>query len=193
MTSHQQLIARLETWAADHGIHVSEREMTIDKAGEFDGLQIVLNRDYGVEERAYYLAHSLGSILGWCLDRDRVQQMFDELEAVKEPQNQESARLESAIDAYRRFETMTSEFAVQLLVELGFRELVPGYSNFFRADIEAMTVFHRTGVAPVWREFFRRWNDGVRRGERNVMLFAPRPIPSFQPIRIETQEVLQQQ
>ena len=56
-----------------------------------------------------------------------------------------------------------------------------------------MTEFHTSGNAPVWREFFNRWNKEVRIGERNVAPFRDREAPNFHAVSIEKQEILQQQ
>jgi hypothetical protein len=62
-----------------------------------------------------------------------------------------------------------------------------------RADLEALTAFHRTGQAPVWREFFARRTEEVAAGRREVPTFRPKPIPPFTPLEIECQEILQKQ
>ena len=55
-----------------------------------------------------------------------------------------------------------------------------------------MLIFHRTGEAPVWKDFFARWNEDVRSGARTVPPFPPRPIPPFQPAKIPKQEIVQE-
>ena len=56
-----------------------------------------------------------------------------------------------------------------------------------------LTVFHRTGQAPVWRDFFAQWNNDVAAGHREVVSFNPKEIPPFKPRTIEKQEILQKQ
>jgi len=46
-----------------------------------------------------------------------------------------------------------------------------------RADLEAMTEFHRTGRAPVWHDFFSRWTADVAAGRRYLEPFQVQPIP----------------
>jgi hypothetical protein len=55
-----------------------------------------------------------------------------------------------------------------------------------------MTVFHRTGKAPAWPEFYADWKRRVAAGEIRIDPFTPKPFSSFQPRRIEHQEVLQE-
>jgi hypothetical protein len=80
-----------------------------------------------------------------------------------------------------------------MLAEISHSDVIPSYTNFMRADLEALTEFHHTGKAPVWREFFARWNAEVARGDRRVPPFEPKPVPPFQPVRTERQEILQEQ
>jgi hypothetical protein len=82
---------------------------------------------------------------------------------------------------------------VSILRELGAESDIAAYTNFMRADLEAMTQFHETGQPPVWREFFAHWNAQLATGERSVPPFEARPVGSFQAVRIEKQAILQQQ
>jgi hypothetical protein len=100
---------------------------------------------------------------------------------------------EAKASALRAFEIASSEFAVSLLTDCGYPNVLDSYTNFMRADLEAMTEFHWTGKAPVWRRFFAKWNDQVAAGERRIEAFKPKVIPTFRPADIETQEILQQQ
>ena len=180
-------------WAGGRGVAVGERRLRADKAGSFDGLSATMNSAYGAEERTYYLAHALGSVVRWSLSRDAVQALFDELRAAKKERDADPARLERAVDAYRAFEIESSQFAVWLLAELGHAGVIPSYTNFMRADLEALSELHRRGRAPVWRDFFARWNADVAAGRRRADPFPPKPVPPFEPLRIEEQEILQRQ
>src|SRR5262249_54331367 len=104
-----------------------------------------------------------------------------------------STRLEKAITAYRKFEIDSSSHSVWLLSELGHGDLIPLYTNFMHADLEALTEFHRTGKARVWREFFADWNRDIANGHRVVSSFEACPIPDFEAKRTESQEILQEQ
>ncbi len=181
------------TWADLHGIHVTEQKLPAGKAGEFDGVTATMNNAYSAEERVYYLTHALGSMVRWALSQETVQALFDELRAAKKQKVSDIGRLERAIAAYRAFEIESSEFAVWLLLQLGHSSVVPSYTNFLRADLEALTEFHRHGKAPVWWHFFSRWNEEVSQGRRQVEPFIPKPIPPFTPVKTEKQEILQKQ
>jgi hypothetical protein len=183
----------LRDWCEAHDIRVRMQRFQVGKAGEFDGLSIVMNPAFESEELVYYLAHGIGSIVRRSLTPDAIQRLFNELRDAKKQKETEPTRLEEAIARYRDFETESSEFAVWLLAECGHSDVIGSYTNFMRADLEAMTEFHRTGRAPVWRDFFRRWNEGVAEGRRKIAPFCPKAIPPFRPVRAEKQEILQRQ
>jgi hypothetical protein len=183
----------LQAWARTRGIQVSNARLRAGKGGEFDGKTIVMNSDYGEEERVYYLVHALGSIAIWSSGNRKVQDMFDELREAKKEKASAPERLERAIERYRVFETQSSEHAVWLLGNVGCLPAIPSYTNFMRADLECMTEFHRTGTAPVWQEFLADWNKEVRSGRIKPAPFVAKPIPDFDAVQIEKQEILQQQ
>ena len=192
-TAFPRVYHAIGNWARLQNVEVRDEELPKGKAGEFNGVTVTMNRTYDLEERAYYLIHALGSIVTWSLDKCDVQAMFDELRAAKEVKAADAARFERAILRYRAFEIGSSEFAVWLLADLSFPEVVAPYTNFMRADLEAMTRFHREGIAPVWHIFFSQWNEDVARGRVKIDLFEPKPVPSFHVAEIEKQEILQQQ
>ncbi|MDB5391422.1 MAG: hypothetical protein JWM11_7068 [Planctomycetaceae bacterium] len=189
--SFEQVYHRLRKWAETHSIRVADSSLAAGKAGEFDGISITMNSAYDAEERAYYLAHALGSTIGWSLDQTAIQEMFAELRDAKLEKSAD--RLENAIMGYRAFENDSSAYAVSILNELGVPQLIGSFTNFMRADLEALTEYHRCGQAPVWRDFFSRWNAEVTRGLKKVAPFQAKPVPHFSPLRITLQEILQQQ
>lgn len=191
ITSFEDIERRLHRWARDHGIEVQDVELPAGTAGQFNGVNIRMNTTFSSEERVYYLAHALGSIAIWSLHKDTVQAMFAELRAAKESLARE--RLLHAIDSFRDFEINSSEYAVWLLRELDSEWCIATYTNFMRADLESMIIFHTTDRAPVWSEFFGTWNREVREGKRQVRVFSERAVPEFRAVRIEQQEILQAQ
>ncbi len=192
-TAFEQVYQDVQAWAEGHGIRVRHEKLKPEKVGAFDGLSVTMNSDYGAEERTYYLVHALGSLVRWSQSRPAVQEMFEELCAAKESRETDPARLERAIENYRAFETELSEFAVWLLSVLGHADVECAYTNFMRADLEALSEFHRRGQAPVWGDFFARWCEEVASGRRRVLPYSPKSIPPFVPVRIENQEILQEQ
>ncbi len=187
--SYDVLFAELTRYITGQGVNVVTREMDLDKPGEFDGPTITVNPVHDVEALCYYLAHAFGSICQWSTDFEHAQKVFNELRDAKPAGG---PRFESALAAWRLFEQTSSEHAVWVLQEIGHAAAVPSYTVFFRADIEAMTVFHRTGKEPRWPDFFAEWKARVERQEIHVEPFRPKPVPRFRPVRIEKQEVLQE-
>jgi hypothetical protein len=166
--------------------------MEIETAGKFDGLSITINPDHDLEARCFYLAHSFGSIVEWSLEYRDVSRLFGELREAKKSRDREPERFEHALDRFSTFENVASEYAVWLLADIGEQEVVGRYTEFFRADLESMRIYHREGVAPPWPAFFADWKASVARGDRTVMRYTPRPVPPFTPVLIQEQEVVQE-
>ena len=189
MPSSSDLFEDLRAFVASHGIDVRLRSMDLEKPGEFDGPTITINPRHDQTASSFYLAHSFGSIYQWSTDFEHAQRVFERLRDAKK-----GARngFETALDEWRVFEQTSSEHAVGVLGAIGHSEAIEAYTVFFRADIEAMTMFHRTGKEPRWPDFFADWKKKVANGEIKIEPFQPRPVAAFTPVRIEKQEVLQE-
>jgi hypothetical protein len=191
MIIDETTFSRLRTYVESRGIAVEWRRLPPDTPAVFDGLSIVLEEGHDLTELGCYLVHSFGSITGWCLETERVKQLFEELRAAKDVKDTEPVRFEQALAGFRRFEEASSEFAMGVLDSTGHGVLKDEVSEFFRADLEAITLFHRTGALPVWQEFLAAWRRDVAEGRRPRRPFQPRVAPPFTPVRIERQEVKQ--
>jgi hypothetical protein len=183
------LFADLVRFVTNHGVEVRIRNMDAEKPGEFDGPSITINPLHDRVACSYYLAHSFGSIYQWSTDFEHARKVFEDLRDAKEARG---AGFDRALEAWRQFETTSSEHAVWVLGEAGHADFIDAYTVFFRADIEAMTIFHRTGKEPRWPDFFADWQARVERGEIRIDPFTPKPVASFKPVRIEKQEVVQE-
>lgn len=190
MPSDGSLLSDLRRFVASHGIEISDREMDIETPGEFDGPTITLNPVHEREALAYYLAHSLGSIYQWSTDYGGARKAFDDLRDAKHTGR--DVEFERALEAWQRFEQTSSDHAVWVLDEIGHGWAIRPYTVFFRADIEAMTIFHRTGKEPRWPDFFAEWKRRAERGDIRIEPFRPKPVTRFRPVRIEKQEVVQE-
>jgi len=179
----------LERFVTSYGVQVRLRQMELEKPGEFDGPTITINPAHDRQACCYYLAHSFGSIYQWSTDFEHARNVFDVLRDAKKGSRSD---FEAALGAWRRFEQTSSDHAVWALSAIGHGEAVEPYTIFFRADIEAMTVFHRTGKEPRWPDFFAEWRQKVTRGEIQIEPFEPEPIEPFTPVKIEKQEVIQE-
>jgi hypothetical protein len=190
MTSQtRDLFDDLERFITARGVEVRLKEMELEKPGEFDGPSITINPKHDQEAASFYLAHSFGSISQWSTNFEHAQKVFDELRDAKKPGG---GPFEKALKAWRLFEQTSSDHAVWVLDQAGHADAIASYTVFFRADIEAMTEFHRTGKEPRWPDFFAEWKQKVAAGEIRIEPFRPRPIARFIPARIEKQEVLQE-
>jgi hypothetical protein len=202
MTSaRRELFEDLERFITSRGVQVRLRKMEVEKPGEFDGPSITINPKHDRDASCFYLAHSFGSIYQWSTRLEHARQVFDGLRDAKRSVAEVSrdadadgtrSRFEEALEAWRLFEQSSSEHAVGVLAEIGHNDSIHSYTVFFRADIEAMTVFHRTGKEPRWPDFFAEWKRKVARGDVRIEPFRPKPVTRFRPVRIEKQEVLQE-
>jgi hypothetical protein len=183
---------RLRASCAARGVRVLEREMEPETTGVFDGPTIVTNTAYDLETRCHNVAHSLGHIAQWSLDHDAHHRLYERLYAAKAASANDPEPLRLALESFRAYEEEASQYAAWLLGEAGCDDALPAFTNFARADIEAIVGFHRDGIAPVWREFFAGWNDDVTLGRRQSQPFEPKPIPPFTPRLITPQEVIQE-
>jgi hypothetical protein len=190
MTSlRHDLFDDLEGFVTRHGAQVRLREMDVEKPGEFDGPTITINPKHDREACSYYLAHSFGSIYQWSTDSGHSREVFETLRDAKQTGG---TAFERALAAWCTFEQTSSDHAVWTLAEIGHARAIDPYTVFFRADIEAMTIFHRTGKEPRWPDFFKEWKEKVARGDVQIDPFEPKPVQPFTPVRIEKQEVLQE-
>ncbi len=185
---YERLTARIEAL----GVRVFARPLGFETTGVFDGLSITTSTSYDLETRCHNIAHSLGHIAQWSLDYAHQQRLYDDLHAAKANRLADPAALERALRRFRAYEEEASQYAVWLLTDCGCPDALPAFTNFARADIEAIVGFHRDGVAPIWHEFFTRWNAEVAGGQRRLPSFEPKPIPPFTPAWIEPQEVIQE-
>ena len=188
-----RLYADLGRRAGSHGVRVISRRLPPETPAVFDGPTVALDLGLDPESRCFYLAHALGSIAQWSTDTDRSRAVFDELHAAKAARAADPGRLDRAVAAHLGFEERSSGHAVWLLADVGHAWAVPGYTTFFRADLAAVVEYHRSGVAPVWREFYPAWKEKAARGGVKIEPFEPRPVPAFRAVPIPTQEVLREE
>ena len=163
----------LQRYITPFGVRVLLKTMDVEKPGEFDGLSITVNPEHNREWACYYLAHSFGSIVQWSTDFEHAQKVFRELRDAKKHREKEPARFGDALKCYQQFEQTSSEHAVWMLADIGRPGAIGPYTVFFRADIEAMTMFHRTGHAPRWRDFYAQWKHRAAGGEVWIERFNP--------------------
>lgn len=189
----ERLYADLVDRAAEYGVRVESRSLPAETPAAFDGPIVALDPGYDLASRCYYLAHALGSTAQWSINTASSRAVFSELHAAEVVRAIDPGRFDRAVAAHLAFEERSSGHAVWLLADTGHAVAVPGYTVFFRADLTAVAELHRTGEAPVWREFFPAWKDRVARGELKIQPFVPRPVPIFRAVPIPTQDVIREE
>jgi hypothetical protein len=183
--AYERLKARIEA----RGVSVLARPLGFETTGIFDGVSITTNTSYDLATRCHNIAHSLGHIAQWSLDYACQKRLYDDLHAAKANKVADPAALEQALLRFRAYEEEASQYATWLFADSGCADALRAFTKFARADIEAIVAFHRDGIAPVWHEFFDRWN---REAAARVTPFDPKPIPPFTPLAIAPQEVIQE-
>jgi hypothetical protein len=187
-TVYERLKARIEAC----GVRVLAKQLGFETTGIFDGLSITTSTTYDLATRCHNIAHSFGHIAQWSLDYAGQQRLYDDLHAGKANKAADPAFLEQALARFRAYEEEASQYASWLLADTGNADALPAFTDFARADIEAIVGFHRNGIAPIWHEFFDRWNREVAEGQRRSLPFELKPVPPFTPRWIEPQEVIQE-
>jgi hypothetical protein len=182
---------RLRARIVASGVAVRAEQMRLETTGVFDGLSITTNTAYDLETRCHNIAHSFGHIAQWSLDTPRFRRQYDALYAAKADRAAHPDALRRALDHFRAYEEEASQYAAWLLANTASADALPSFTNFARADIEAIVAFHRDGTAPVWHTFFADWNARLARGEFCLRPFEPKPIPPFTPVAIPLQKVIQ--
>lgn len=186
----RSVFARLARRLSRAGVTVRREILGPETTGIFDGTSITLNATCDLETQCHNMGHAFGHIIQWSVAEAQCQVLYDELYRGKDRAAEAPADLERALLAFREYEVEASRYAVGLLLEVECAWAVPAFTNFARADIEAIVSYHRTGTAPIWDEFFAEWRNDVNRGTIHITPFEPLAIPSFIPIGIAPQQVV---
>ena len=187
----ERVYERLKACIESFGVAVLGKRLGLETTGVFDGLSITTNTAYDLETRCHNMAHAFGHIVQWSLDSPRFQKLYEGLNAAKANRAADPEGLRRALRDFRRYEEEASQYATWLLGHTGNADALPAFTNFARADIEAIVAFHCDGAAPAWHTFFADWNAQVARGEREPRGFEPKPVGPFTPVAIAPQEVIQ--
>jgi hypothetical protein len=182
---------RLKGHMEASGVTVESRELGPHTTGIFDGVSITTNSDCDVETRCHNLGLAFGHIVQWSIDAPQCQALYDALYAAKSRRDADPVALESALEAFREYEVEASRYAAWILLVTGNAAALRSFTLFARADIEAIVTYHRTGIAPIWNDFFADWRGRAERGEFEVDKFVPKAIRRFTPLAMEPQEVIQ--
>lgn len=183
---HNRLCDRLRR----SGVTVRTERLGPETTGIFDGTSITTNAHCDLETQCHNMGHAFGHIIQWSLAEPECQALYDALYRSKDQRQIDPVGLEQALEAFREYEVEASQYAAGLLIEIGCDWALPSFTLFARADIEAIVTYHRTGIAPIWTQFFDDWQAQVRNGQVTAPPFAPLAIPPFTPLSIAPQEVV---
>jgi hypothetical protein len=186
----QSVFERLEHRVVLTGVSVRREILGPETTGIFDGTSITMNATCDVETQCHNMGHAFGHIIQWSLHETECQELYDNLYRAKDRRDEAPAALEQALRSFRAYEEEASRYAAGLLIEVECAWAIPAFTLFARADIEAIVSYHRTGVAPIWDEFFASWREQVARGSIEAIPFEPLAIPEFVPIGIAPQQVV---
>ena len=133
--------------------------------GDLDGEEIWVDYEQSPEIIAFNLAHLFGHTVQWNL-LGQAPEIGD-----KAP----GSYSEADLDEVRRYERDASRYGLELLHELGIRDLDAWLAEFSASDIAYLVHFYRTGEKVDHRGF---WHSGLPGLE-------PLPIPPFTPKRLK--------
>jgi hypothetical protein len=133
--------------------------------GDLDGEEIWVDYEQSPEIIAFNLIHLFGHTVQWNL-LGQAPEIGD-----KAP----GSYSEADLDEVRRYERDASRYGLELLHELGIRDLDAWLSEFSASDIAYLVHFYRTGEKVDHRSF---WHSGLP-------TLAPLPIPPFSPRRLK--------
>jgi hypothetical protein len=129
--------------------------------GDLDGAEITVDHDIDIEDALFILIHLFGHTVQW-----NVSPKSREI-AVARPAEWTAEALAEVAE----YERDACRLSLQLLHEVGVRDLDQWVSDFAACDLAYLLHFYRTGERGDFRSF---WRDGSP-------LLTPLPIPRFQP------------
>lgn len=145
------------------GIPVRVKDVPNPFTGDLDGAEIHVDYDLEAEDALFILVHLFGHTVQWNVDPEL--RKLGELRGAGHPPE--------TIAALAEYERQACRYSLQLLHELGVRDLDQWLADFAACDLEYLVHFYRHGDKPPFRSF---WRDGQP-------LLDPLAIPDFEPTR----------
>ncbi|HEU0034413.1 MAG TPA: hypothetical protein VFQ53_27510 [Kofleriaceae bacterium] len=131
--------------------------------GDLDGEQILVDHDLDIEDAVFIVIHLFGHTVQWNVSEQARTIAFAHPDVWTEEQLREVAD----------YERQACRYSLQLLHDVGIRDLDQWVSDFAACDTAYLMHFYKTGEKPPFRTF---WRDGAP-------LLEPLAIPEFQPTR----------
>lgn len=148
-----------------NGFVLEYRDLEPPRTGIFDGLRIVVDPDVGFEMQCFILLHLFGHSVQWV-----APELEHKLDAL-----QNTTEKEAFLQVLHDYEFEAAGFGLQLLHEVGIRDLDAWYSDFVATDWRYVERYYREDRIPPWEECVVR--DAPR--------IIPQPIPKLQQRQVE--------
>lgn len=162
----QEVIELLRAEIEQHyGIPILFVDVPAPFVGDLDGEEIWIDFEQDYELIAFNLIHLFGHTVQWNL-----QGKAPEIGS-KEPGTYSDADIDEVV----RYERDASRYGLELLHDLGVRDLDGWLADFSGSDVAYLVHFYRTGEKVDHRDF---WHSGLP-------LLEPLPIPHFTPKRLK--------
>jgi hypothetical protein len=136
------LWTKITSGVVKHGFALEYRDLAPPRTGIFDGLRIVIDPDVGFEMQCFVLLHLFGHSVQWV-----APSLAQKLHAL-----QHTADREEFLQILHNYEYEAAEFGLQLLHEVGARDLDRWYSDFVATDWHYVERYYREDRIPPWDE-----------------------------------------
>ncbi len=146
------------------GIPVRITDVPHPFTGDLDGSVIAIDHDIELEDALFILIHLFGHTVQWNVS-PRAREIA---EAQGRPPE---AWTPEALAAVEEYERDACRLSLQLLHDVGVRDLDQWVSDFAACDLAYLMHFYKTGEKGEFRSF---WKDGTA-------VMTPLPIPEFHP------------
>jgi hypothetical protein len=140
-----------------YGFTVEYRDLEPPRTGIFDGLCISIDPDVDFEMQCFILLHLFGHSVQWT-----APSLEGKLAALKD-----TADKAMFMQVLHDYEYEAARFGMQLLREIGVRDLDQWYSDFVATDWRYVERYYQTDEIPPWHECLAY----------NQPLIEPLPIP----------------
>ena len=125
-----------------YGFIIEYRDLEPPRTGIFDGLRISIDPDVDFEMQCFILLHLFGHSVQWT-----APSIEGKLAAL-----QETTDKTAFMRTLKAYEFQAAGFGMQLLREVGVRDLDQWYSDFVATDWRYVERFYETDAIPPWGE-----------------------------------------
>lgn len=165
MTDFKEAYDRVERRIEDrYGIPVSISDVVDPNTGDFDGTRIQVDYNQDLESALFVLVHLFGHTVQWNISAE-YRELGADLSIGKS--DEQLARI-------KEYEKNATRYSLQLLHEVGVRDLDRWVSDWWHADYQYLERYYRTGEKLEFRSL-------LRPGEGELLV--PLAIPEFTPTK----------